>query len=71
MQIKPCFFCGQLPKIERISKHWFNATHETCNDQPGVSIANNPSADHAIIAWNKWQEKMKKEFPKDTQPALF
>jgi hypothetical protein len=65
MDIKPCYFCGQLPRIKRIRQNYWNAQHHDCNGNPGVSIANCQSADQSIRAWNKWQSKMMDEFPRN------
>jgi hypothetical protein len=58
MNINPCCICGEMPIIEKISSHWWNATHDECLGEPGINIANAPSADHAIEKWNKWQKRI-------------
>jgi hypothetical protein len=58
MKMIPCYICGEMPTIEKISNTWWNADHEVCDGEPGVSIANAPSADRAVEKWNKWQVKI-------------
>ncbi len=58
MDIKPCYICGELPTIKRISSRWYNAEHHECDGEPGVSIANCSSADRAIDRWNSFQRKI-------------
>ena len=64
MNINPCAICGEMPIIEEISPHWWNATHDECAGEPGVSICNSASADRVILAWNKFQKKVaRREVP--------
>jgi len=47
-----------MPIIEEISRNYWNATHHECLGEPGVSMINSPSADHAIKKWNQFQKKL-------------
>lgn len=58
MNINPCAICGEMPIIEKISSHWWNATHDECDGEPGISMVNSPSANHAVKKWNQFQKKI-------------
>ena len=47
-----------MPIIEEISRNYWNATHDECLGEPGVSICNSRSAYQSISAWNKWQKRV-------------
>jgi len=59
MDLKPCYYCGQLPTIVKVSSTWINAEHDDCAGEPGVSICDCRSVEQAITAWNRFQPKLR------------
>lgn len=53
-----CCLCGELPRIVRVKKNWWNAEHDVCDGQPGVGTWNSPSRERAVKSWNRLQRKI-------------
>lgn len=54
----PCCLCGEMPRIVRVRKNWWNVEHDVCDGQPGVGTANSSSRERAVKSWNRLQRKI-------------
>jgi hypothetical protein len=70
----PCVFCGVTPTVTKVTSTWWDVDHDDCGDEPGISICNSPTSDSAVLAWNRWNARLKKQIQSNgckDEPAAF